>query len=175
MTPVIDLLTGLDLEDIRTAMKYTESDDFSTLVINSSVDGILTYDTESRYTLWNPAMERISGLRKEAVLGRCAFDVFPFLRKVGLDRAFQDALSGKSGSIKEVAYIIQETGRNGFTENYHTPLRDEFGKVVGGLAIVRETTETKRLIDSLRSRTQELENRIQALEAELSSKEKNPN
>ena len=28
-------------------------------VLNSSLDGIIAFDRECRYTLWNPAMERI--------------------------------------------------------------------------------------------------------------------
>jgi PAS domain-containing protein len=38
-------------------------------LIESSGDGILAYDTDVRVTLWNPAMEAISGIRAEELLG----------------------------------------------------------------------------------------------------------
>ena len=69
--------------------------EFSQNMINSSMDGLLAFDPECRYTLWNPAMERISGHSREEVLGQCAFDVFPFLKQIGEDPHFYGALEGK--------------------------------------------------------------------------------
>ncbi|MEO2054911.1 MAG: OmpA family protein [Nitrospira sp.] len=39
-------------------------------LINSSIDGILAFDSECRYTLWNATMERITGIKKKNVLGK---------------------------------------------------------------------------------------------------------
>ena len=62
--------------------------------LGDEVRPILAFDRECRYTVWNPAMERITGLKREQVLGRCAFDVFPFLRRRG-----EVALVGMSTAI----------------------------------------------------------------------------
>ena len=60
-------------EEIRGQKEFIE------MLIDSSLDGILAYDREYRYTLWNPAMERLSGMPAAAVLGRSALELFGFL------------------------------------------------------------------------------------------------
>src|SRR5918911_611804 len=55
--------------------------EFSRGLIDSSTDGILSSDLECRYTTWNPAMERMTGLPRAVVLGQPAFEVLPFLRE----------------------------------------------------------------------------------------------
>ena len=119
-------------------------------LIQSSVDGILAFDREFRFTLWNPAMERISGLSKEQALGKCAFDVFPFLKETGEDKFLCDVLDGKTVIVRDRPYRAPETGREGVFEGYYSPFCDPEGEVVGGLAIIRDITRRKRAEDALR-------------------------
>ena len=85
-------------------------------LIRSSVDGILAFDREFRYTVWNSAMERISGMSKTQTLGRCAFDVFPFLKETGEDKFLREVLLGKTVITRDRPYRIPETGREGVFE-----------------------------------------------------------
>ena len=89
-------------------------------------------------------MERISGVRREDVLGKNAFVVFPFLRETGEDRCFLAALAGKTSVSDKRPYTIPETGREGFFRGYYSPFRDEQNEIVGGIAIIRDITERKR-------------------------------
>jgi PAS domain S-box-containing protein len=43
---------------------------FADLMIDAMAEGVFTLDEAGRITLWNPAMERITGFRTEEVLGR---------------------------------------------------------------------------------------------------------
>lgn len=124
--------------------------EFYEILINSSVDGILAFDPECRYILWNPAMERISGMKDEEVLGRCAFEVFPFLRDTGEDRFFLEALKGTSIVSHNRRYFVTQTGREGFYEGHYSPLYGEDGEIIGGFAIIREITEQWSAQDRLR-------------------------
>lgn len=124
--------------------------EFYEILINSSVDGILAFDKEYRYILWNPAMKRISGMSAEEVLGRCAFDIFPFLKETGEDKFFQESLKGKSNVTHNRPYSITHTGREGFYEGHYSPLYDAGGEIIGGFAIIREVTEQKRAEELLR-------------------------
>ncbi|MCA1558347.1 MAG: PAS domain S-box protein, partial [Acidobacteria bacterium] len=125
-------------------------EEFYEILINSSVDGILAFDRECRYILWNPGMERICGMRREEVLGRCAFDIFPFLKETGEDKFFLQALKGASSVTHNRPYFIARTGHEGFYEGHYSPLHDDAGGIIGGFAIIRDVTEQKHAADSLR-------------------------
>ena len=75
-------------------------------VLDHVPDGVLAFDTECRYTVWNCAMERLSGLSRNEVLGRNAFEVFPFLREIGEDRYFHGALAGQTLQSENREYRI---------------------------------------------------------------------
>ena len=76
-------------EAVRRAKEFAEN------IINSSVDGIEAFDLDFRYTIWNPGMERNTGVKREEVIGRVAFEAFPFIVESGEDEFFRAALQGK--------------------------------------------------------------------------------
>jgi PAS domain S-box-containing protein len=118
--------------------------DFSQMLVESSVDGIMAFDRNYRYTLWNQGMERIAGLSRANVIGRSAFEVFPFLKEIGEDHFFDEALAGRDAISTDRRYDVPDSGAQGFFEARYSPLHGSDGDVVGGLAIVREITDRKR-------------------------------
>ncbi|MHC4715654.1 MAG: PAS domain-containing hybrid sensor histidine kinase/response regulator, partial [Planctomycetota bacterium] len=154
----------LDTTDRRQAEEALRSErDFTARLIDSSNDGILAFDRECRYTLWNAGMERISGLGKEDVLGRVAFELFPFLTDTGEDWFFHEALAGRAARGKDRPYLIPQTGREGYFEGHYGPLFDQSGQVVGGLAVIRDSTQRiradqeRRKLEAQVQQTQKLE------------------
>lgn len=135
---------------------------FSDRLIASSFDGILAFDKNFCYTLWNSGMERISGKKSSDVLGKKAFEVFPFLKETGEDKNFYDALMGKSSVTKDRPYNVKETNQNGYFEGYYSPILDESDNVLGGQAIIRDITKRKIA-------EQELKKSIHLIEATLKS------
>lgn len=127
----------------------TLSEDFLlNQVFDASVDGILAFDRGCRYTVWNQAMERISGVAREDAVGRNAFDVFPFLRETGEDKFLLAALGGESTVSENRPYTVPETGHQGLFRGYYSPLRDQQHNIVGGIAVIRDITEHKRAEDA---------------------------
>jgi PAS domain S-box-containing protein len=116
-------------------------------LLEASVDGIMAFDTECRFTAWNRAMECISGLRREDVLGKRAFDLFPFMEETGEFRYLLEALAGKSIVGENRPYAVPQTGHAGFFEGYYSPLRGEAGEIIGGVGVIRDITERKRVED----------------------------
>lgn len=122
---------------------------FSELLINSSVDGIIAFDRECRYTLWNKGIEQMSGLQGEYVIGKFAFDLFPFLIETGEDKYYYETLEGKTVFSKDRPYDVPETGEKGFHESHYSPIVAESGEIVGGLIIVQVVTERKLVEEAL--------------------------
>jgi PAS domain S-box-containing protein len=120
-----------------------EQDLFLKCLLEANVDGIIAFDRECRYTTWNRAMERISGVKRGEVLGKCAFDLFPCLKETGEDKFYLDALAGKSVVAENRPYTIPQSGVSGYFDGYYSPRHDEKGQVVGGVAIIREVTERR--------------------------------
>jgi diguanylate cyclase (GGDEF)-like protein/PAS domain S-box-containing protein len=113
-------------------------------LINSSVDGILAFDREGLFTIWNPGMERIFGVSARETLGRPAFKACPFLKELGEDANFSAALEGNKVISRDKRYVIPGRNRQVFFEGYYGPMYDlRTGEVIGGLAIIRDVTERR--------------------------------
>jgi PAS domain S-box-containing protein len=130
-------------------------------LIEASIDGILAFDRECRYVAWNRAMESMSGVSRAEVLGKCAFDVFPFLKETGESEYLLEALAGRSVVVENRPYAVPETGRAGFFEGYYSPLRDEGGEVVGGIAVIRDITERKHVEELVNEAHQRLTSHVE--------------
>ena len=120
-----------------------EQDLFLKCLLEANVDGIIAFDREFRYTTWNRAMERISGVKREDVLGKGAFELFSCLKETGEDEYYIAALAGQSVVAENRPYVIPQSGCKGFFDGYYSPRHDEQGNVVGGVAIIRDVTDRK--------------------------------
>ena len=116
---------------------------FLKCLLEANVDGIIAFDREYRYTTWNRAMERISGVKREEVLGKCAFEIFPCLQETGEDAYYRGALAGKSSVAENRPFNAGQTGKTGFFDGYYSPRHDENGEVIGGVAIIRDLSDRK--------------------------------
>jgi PAS domain S-box-containing protein len=119
-------------------------DTFLKCLLEANVDGIIAFDMDCRYTLWNRAMEEFSGVKREEVLGRSAFELFACLKETGEDKYYLAAIAGKTVVAEARPYNIPETGKSGFFDGYYSPRHDENGSVIGGVAIIRDVTDRKR-------------------------------
>ncbi len=137
--------------EIRRQKGFTEQ------LINSSTDGILAFDRDCRYTLWSEGMARISGVKAEEVMGRPALEVFPFFKDTGEDKHYVAALEGRKVTAEGGRYSAREPADHTVLEAQYSPLVGENGQIVGGLAIVRDVTERKRVEEELARSNAELE------------------
>jgi PAS domain S-box-containing protein len=126
-------------EDLPYAQHDARSETLAAALVKGSVDGFAVIDRESRYTLWNPAMERFTGMAAADVLGRRAFDVLPFLRDHGLDVAFRRALAGETITTDGIRHVEPDGTRKVY-DGLYLPLREARGEITGVIAIVRDVT-----------------------------------
>jgi|GEM_PF-1376040 PAS domain S-box-containing protein len=151
----------------RTLALHNEKN-FNEDLINCILDGVFAFDRECRYTIWNPAMEKIMRISRDEALGKNAFELFPFLKETGEEEYFLKALRGEGAIAKNRVYEVPETGERRFFDVHYCPIWRETGlengerQIVGGLGLVKDITERKLAEDSLR----ELSGRLLKLQDE---------
>ncbi len=64
-------------------------------------------------------------------------------KKQGWINFFFDTLEGKTIITQDKPYVIPETGQEGFFTGHYSALRNESGKVVGALGIIRDISDQK--------------------------------
>ncbi|MBU0676187.1 MAG: transporter substrate-binding domain-containing protein [Proteobacteria bacterium] len=126
---------------------------FHEQIIQCAQDGIIVYDRELRYQVWNPFMERVSGKKAADVLGKHPLEVFPFLEEVGVISKLEKALQGEIPPAVDFRYSLPESGKSGWTSDTTSPLFDAEGKIIGVIGIVREITQQKQAELALQEKT----------------------
>lgn len=147
------------------AIQQIQLRQFSDRLIESAVDGIIALDTNYRYQVWNSPMEKLSGVARKDVIGRVAWEVFPFIKEKGEDKLIAMAMAGQTVMAQNRAFTIPATGRKGFFEVRYSPMMDASGEVLGCLGLVRDITEQKQAEYQLRATTSRLTTLVQNLQA----------
>jgi PAS domain S-box-containing protein len=79
---------------LRADADLREALEFSRQLIASAHEGVIVYGPDLRYQVWNPFMERMTGVPAKDVLGKHPLQAFPFLRKAGVIAALERVLRG---------------------------------------------------------------------------------
>ncbi|HSJ16226.1 MAG TPA: EAL domain-containing protein [Longimicrobiales bacterium] len=133
----------------RSERQLQLSEHFTRTVISSVQQGIIVYDREFRFQVWNRFMEDLTGLPAAEVLGRNLLDVFPFLASHGIERLLDRALSGESAQGADLLFSVPQTGRSAWVAAVYSPHRDPAGDIMGVVSIVLDITERKRAEEQL--------------------------
>jgi diguanylate cyclase (GGDEF)-like protein/PAS domain S-box-containing protein len=163
-----------ELERIRVEEALRESSQFNQQVITTAREGIIVYDRELRYLVWNKFMEELTGLRADQVLGRRPRDL-PSLYEEHQGKLIMDpptverieasvrrALTGEIFSNLDLSFTVRQTGLKGWTSVRYGPFLNAQGEIVGVIATVWEITERKRA-------EQQLQQSVSLLQATLES------
>jgi diguanylate cyclase (GGDEF)-like protein/PAS domain S-box-containing protein len=135
----------------RTEVALREAHEFTNQIVVSVQEGIVVYDRELRYQVWNPYMEALTGVPAAEVMGRGALAFPPFLHEGGVADALRQALDGEVVTVLEIPYRAPKSGREGWTAATFGPLRDASGAIIGVIGSVQDITRRKEAEDLLRS------------------------
>lgn len=122
---------------------------FLSAAVDAAGEGILAYDTDFRLVLWNFSVERIFGISPDEVLGKHAFEVFPFLLESGEHECWRAALRGEHVKRQEQEYSAPGNRKIRFDAEYR-PIRNESGEILGGTVHLQDSS--KRLQTETASR-----------------------
>lgn len=143
--------------------KLMMSNQFNQQIINSAHQGIVVYDTDMKYLVWNPFMEEFTGIPAADILGKHPLEIFPFLEKRGVISLIEKALKGAIINSIEFPFNLI-TGKKGWSSDATAPLYNNKGEIIGVISTVRDITEQKKLLNDL----EEIKNK--ALEGQESYK-----
>jgi PAS domain S-box-containing protein len=124
-----------------------ESAEFNTQIVASAQEGIVVVDEDRRCVLWNPFMERLTGIAAQDVVGR------PLLQATSLHvltqiEAMERALSGQH--VEDGFEQKDPSGDSAWLLVTHTPLKNAEGGIRGAIITVHDITEQKRIEHALR-------------------------
>ena len=128
----------------RNQRALEESEHFTRTIISSVADGVIVYDRELRYKVWNHFMEEMTGLPAQEVIGTYATEHFPHLKEHGIDRLIERALAGESVRSEDTPYHVPLTGKSGWVVGQYSPHIDLNGEIMGVVAIIHDVTDRKR-------------------------------
>jgi diguanylate cyclase (GGDEF)-like protein/PAS domain S-box-containing protein len=131
------------LASLRAERALREANQFATEIIENAGEGIIVYDRDLRYVLWNRFMEELTGLAASEVVGRRATEVFPHLVEQHVDALIRRALDGDTLAAPDVRFHVPGSDREGWVSAVYRPHRDLEGRIVGATATVRDVTERK--------------------------------
>jgi PAS domain S-box-containing protein len=121
-----------------------ESEQFTREIIQNAKEGIVVYDRDFNYLIWNPFMESHTGFSASETLGKNAFDLFPHLREQKIDILLQQALAGETIRSPDTPYHIPQTEKSGWVSGIYSPHYNARGEIIGVVGIIRDITERKR-------------------------------
>jgi PAS domain S-box-containing protein len=144
-----------ELERKTVAAELRESHEFNRQVIDS-VQGLVAYDPDLRYVLWNRHMQALSGLSAAEVVGRRPSELFPFTVECGVEEVIRRALAGSPAEIDGIRFHFPQSGRSGWSSVRYYPLRDNSGRIIGAIGNVIETTASHESRAALRESEERL-------------------
>lgn len=124
--------------------------DFAQSLIQCSLDGIFAYDNKMVFTAWNKAMETMTGVPANKVIGKKATELFPHIVGTPIQKLYERALAGEYIHIQEQEFTYLTTKEKGYYEGNWSPVISSTGQIIGGLTFVRDITLKKHSEAKLR-------------------------
>ncbi len=135
----------------KSELKARREKEVLSLLVETDLTGLVAFDTESRVILWNPGMEKISGVDADDAVGKSVVEIIPTLEGQDVGNYLNQVLSGKRVGLRDIAFSVPETGRTGFFRSFSAPTYDSTGSVSGGFAIIVDTSDERAMKEAYRS------------------------
>jgi PAS domain S-box-containing protein len=118
-------------------------------LLESSYNGIIAVDADGIVTTWNPAFERMTGMKGEDALGRCLTDILPMAKLLTVLET-GESMHGQRMQLGDSAVISNRT-----------PIIKN-GKVVGAMAVLQDISSLESIGAELKV-TNELNKELDAI------------
>jgi len=121
------------------------------VILDSIADGVFTVDGEWRVTSFNRAAEQITGIPREEAIGRPCCDVFR-ANICETSCALRQTMETGKAIVNRTVYIVKADGKEIPISVSTALLRDERGRVIGGVETFRDLSLVEELRKELAGR-----------------------
>jgi PAS domain S-box-containing protein len=143
--------------------ELARSNELNTSILSSIREGVVVYNHSMLCIQWNDAMEEMTGLRKNEVLGKAVSDIFLIDPKHDFGRLIQSALQGEVVTSEEFPYKIRNSEKEIVMWGRYAPLRDSQHEIIGAVGILTDVSERKVFERELKESEQVLRNVIDTM------------
>ena len=119
------------------------SEAFLRCVITDAQEGITAYDTDLRFTLWNPFMEELTGIPEGDVVGKRLEVWFPQFNDIGFPENLRRVLAGETIETPDVQIGLSIKKKKVWLRCVASPLYDQDGTITGVIGVVQDMTARK--------------------------------
>lgn len=128
----------------RAERELLELSQFSNQIVNNVHEGIIVFDMNMNFKVWNPHMENLFGISASEILGKKPEDCFPFLKSAGIIENIKRALWGEYPPTIDYPFFFQTSGKSGWVSSTSVPLLDSIGNIIGVINSVSDITHRKQ-------------------------------
>ncbi|MCX5807196.1 MAG: PAS domain S-box protein [Proteobacteria bacterium] len=133
-------------------------------IINFLPDATMVVDLDGKVIAWNHALEKMSGVRAEDILGKGDYEyAIPFYGKRRpalldiflysdneLEKQYKK-VQRKNGLLKAEVYVENLNGREAYFIATASALHDSTGNIIGAIETIHDITNRKRTEEALKS------------------------
>ncbi len=123
---------------------------FNRQIIEGANHGIIVYDSELRYQVFNPYMESQIGISADEVMGKHPWQVFPDSLHNGVMAHLHKALEGEGSGEVELSFRHLLTEQLIWSTQTFSPMQNEEDAVVGVIVTIQDITEKKKAMEKYR-------------------------
>ncbi|MCK5684634.1 PAS domain-containing protein, partial [bacterium] len=120
-------------------------------IIDSIADGVFVVDNQWSICMLNKAAEKIIGITSDQARGKLCSSIFHSSICDG-QCALKQSIESGTPVVNKAIYIIRPDGETVPISITASPLRNEEGKVIGGVETFRDLTEINLLREQLQSK-----------------------
>ncbi len=129
--------------------KLQETNQFNKQIIASAPCGMIVLGRDYRYQVWNPELEKISGLPASEVLGKHPLELFPFMEATDSYKHLECAMSGETVVSEDFSVEIPRSGGTCWFSQIVGPLRNTQNEIIGVLVSISNITNRKSTEEKL--------------------------
>lgn len=124
--------------------------EFHETILDNLNEVVHLIDENMNVLFVNKSVEKLSRgkIKKEEMIGRNLYDIFPFLKEEGVDKEYEKVFS--TGKILDTEEWTEYYNKKIYTHTTKIPLEDENGKVKYVITVIRDITDLKRIESTLR-------------------------